>query len=134
MEYHMNRQPVQQRGAFIDLPASISRIERWGKQLRHAFYWCGDAWFHQGRPPAIIAWPELPSRRTMLHKVCRHKHWELTNQARTRIIGAIRFEDTTEQNGFWPKKINIIETPVWNKGCIDIRKQTLEKAHQNIFG
>ena len=119
----------------VQLPDRMPRLEQWIKQNRHAL-WVLLQRIRQGkRPPVFYTWPELPSRRAALYKMTRSLGWELTNLPRQKAIAGIRFKDATQQNlsaSTWP--IDLEAPTVLNTSCIDIRKQTLEKAHANAFG
>ena len=118
----------------IRLARPMSLPERLGKQFRHLILWCLLAIRHRGKPPVFIAWPDLPSKRSVLHKVCRNLGWELTNQPRKNIRGIMRFEDATEKSLPLPQWIQAAQVPILNKDCLDIRKQTLERHHVIAFG
>ena len=115
----------------IDYPASVPPVERLGKRLRHAVHWLGLAWRHRGVPPAVVVYPDAPSRRTALYRMCRALGWELTNRPRRRAVLHLRFEDATEKRAarpdWWPEG-------AWNERCDDIRKSTLDAAHHAVFG
>ena len=114
-----------------------SGAERLGKRVRHTASWIELAWRRAKRglpsvPPAVVAWPDLPSRRTTLHGVCRELGWELTNRRRNRAVVRIRFEDATEKSAPIPE--NWSGQRVFNEACTDIRKTTLEGHHLAVFG
>lgn len=115
----------------IDYPASVSAVERLGKRLRHAVHWLGMAWRHRGVPPAVVVFPDAPSRRTALYRMCRELGWELTNRPRRQAVVHLRFEDATEKHtarpAWWPEE-------AWNERCNDIRKSTLDAAHAAVLG
>jgi hypothetical protein len=118
----------------IRLSNALSWPEKTGKQIRHVASWIVLAVRHRGRPPAFIAWPDLPSRRSVLHKLCGELGWELTNQPRKSIVGIMRFEDATEKFTPLPAWLLAIDVPILNQHCVDIRKQTLEQHHVTAFG
>lgn len=115
----------------IDYPSTVSPVERWGKRVRHLAHWLRDALRHKGVPPAVIVFPDAPSRRTALYGMCRELGWELTNRPRSAAVLHLRFEDATEKHrsmpDWWPQG-------AWNEGCNDIRKSTLDALHQEVFG
>lgn len=123
------------RGIFIGLPERVGAGERWGRELRHVLRW-GLLVVRNGgkRPPAVVAWPHLPSRRSVLHRVCAELGWELTNRPRRKAILHVRFEDATEKATPLPGWMGANGIPVFNSGCTDIRKSTLEAAHVEVFG
>lgn len=106
--------------------------ERVGKRIRHLGVWLGDCFARGGQaPPVVLAYPNLPSRRTTLHKVCRANRWELTNVPRKKPLFSIRFEDATVKSEPMPEGVKGL---VWNEGCLDISKRTLDQNHLEIFG
>lgn len=118
----------------IRLPRGLSWPEKLGKQIRHVAHWSQLAMRNRGRPPAFIAWPDLPSRRSVLYKLCRELGWELTNQPRKSVVGIMRFEDSTEKFTPLPQWLLASDACILNQDCVDIRKQTLEKHHVEAFG
>jgi hypothetical protein len=112
--------------------AHISLPERVGKKVRHLFVWLGDWVARSGHvPPVVVAFPDLPSRRTTLHKVCRKNRWELTNVPRSQALVTLRFEDATIKSQPMPAAVTGL---VWNASCTDISKSTLDKHHIDVFG
>jgi len=110
----------------------FSLPERWGKQMRHVVIWLGDAIMRGGRrPPVVVAYPDLPSRRTTLYKVCRRNRWELTNIPRPDAMAFIRFEDATHKATPMPEGARGKQI---NAQCTDISKRTLDLQHQTTFG
>jgi hypothetical protein len=118
----------------INPSKGIHPLERFLKGLRHRAFLLHDAWIHGRRPPSVITYPDLPSRRTALHKVCRALNWELTNAPRSAPQLIIRFEDQTEKETALPEWLLKSSRTIWNLQCTDIRKSTLEKAHKTSFG
>lgn len=106
--------------------------ERLGKQIRHAVVWAADFIALGGKvPPVVVAHPDLPSRRTTLHKVCRANRWELTNLPRNNAMITLRFEDATVKAQPMPPALNGV---IWNAACTDISKRTLDSHHLAVFG
>lgn len=134
MEKPLNAFKGNQNWGPIRITAAASLPERLGKQLRHAFTWLVLFLRNGGSPPSLIAWPDLPSRRSVLHKLCHELGWELTNQPRKSSVGMMRFEDTTEKRSPLPDWMHQMPAPILNQYCSDIRKQTLEKNHMMAFG
>jgi len=123
------------RGFFIGLPNPIGPLERWGRELRHLLRWSLLVVRNRGRrPPAVVAWPHLPSRRSVLHRVCAELGWELTNRPRRRAVLHIRFEDATEKATPLPGWFGSGGARVLNAACTDIRKSTLDRHHCAVFG
>jgi hypothetical protein len=118
----------------INPSRNIHPLERLFKGLRHRATLLNDAWVHGKRPPAVVTYPDLPSRRTALYKVCRALNWELTNAPRSNPHLTLRFEDQTKKDTAWPAWMSESNRATWNQGCTDIRKSTLERAHQESFG
>jgi hypothetical protein len=115
----------------INFPSHIHPAERLGKKLRHLLQWLGFVWHHRGIPPAIVVYPDAPSRKSALYRMSHHLKLELTNQPRKRAALHIRFEDATEKAtqrpAWWPSN-------AWNERCDDIRKSTLDREHFEVFG
>ena len=122
-------------GRWIGIAPDVPLLERWGRQVRHLLRY-GLLVARNGgrRPPAVVAWPHLPSRRSVLHRVCAANGWELTNRPRKRAILHIRFEDATEKATPLPAWFASSRIPVLNAECTDIRKSTLERLHVEVFG
>lgn len=114
-------------------PSHTTILEKCGKVLRHFGIWVFDWLFHRRRPPAVIAWPDLPSRKSTLHHVCRENRWELTNVQRQNPLFIIRFEDHTYKSVRLPDWMNH-ENRVLNVQCNDISKSHLDAHHQEVFG
>ena len=122
-------------GRWIGLAPDVPTLERWGREVRHHLRWGLLVVRNRGRrPPAVVAWPHLPSRRSVLHRVCAANGWELTNRPRKRAILHIRFEDATEKATPLPAWFTSARVPVLNAECTDIRKSTLERLHVEVFG
>lgn len=117
----------------IDPPAELPALERLGKRLRHLGQTSGLILHHRGLPPAVVVGPDLPSRRTTLYKVCRALSLELTNRPRPadRVALYLRFEDVTEKQTPLPAHL---PAGAWNARCTDIRKSTLDRHHEAVFG
>ncbi|MBV42554.1 MAG: hypothetical protein CL834_05925 [Crocinitomicaceae bacterium] len=109
-------------------------LERFFKNLRHRVILLNDTWVHKKRPPAFVTYPDLPSRRSAVHKICRALNWELTNVRRSTPHLLMRFEDETEKEITLPNWMSESNCITWNKQCTDIRKSILERAHQECFG
>jgi hypothetical protein len=118
----------------VNPSAKAHPFERLLKNVRHRLNLIHDLWVHGKRPPAIVTYPELPSRRSALHKICRELNWELTNVQRAAPILTLRFEDQTEKKTPMPNWLLQSQHSIWNENCTDIRKSTLEKAHVAAFG
>lgn len=115
-------------------PSSLPFLERTWKQCRHGWWWLTQ-WIRQGqRPPVVFVWPDMPSRRTALHKITRELGWELTNKTRPDALFGIKFEDATRKHsGDVPASMSDV-TAFWNASCHDISKSHLESQHQAAFG
>ena len=109
-------------------------IERLLKNVRHRLNLVSMCFAQRKRPPILIAYPDLPSRRSALHKICMELKWELTNAPRINPKICIRFEDQTEKNTPLPRWITDGTALLWNAHCSDIRKSTLERSHLAAFG
>lgn len=118
----------------INVSRETPWIERLLKNARHRWNLLSMCFAQRKRPPVVIAYPDLPSRRSSLHKICMELKWELTNAPRINPKICIRFEDQTEKNTPLPRWITDETTHLWNANCSDIRKSTLEQSHQAAFG
>ena len=114
----------------IHVSLDVPRLERWGKVIRHALRYAADFLRQGKRPPSVVVFPDLPSRRTTLHKVCRHEGWELTNSKRSRPLAVLRFEDTTFKTSALPD----FPGRIFNAGLSDISKRHLDKWHREVWG
>lgn len=126
----MGSDGVEAFSQMIRVSRDVPRLERWGKVIRH-IVWVAADWMRKGRrPPSVVAFPDLPSRRTTLHKVCRHEGWELTNLNRSRPLAVIRFEDATHKTSELPD----FEGRIFNANLSDISKSHLDKLHREVLG
>ena len=116
----------------IELPKQMPIFDRLMKHARHRLFLLSAAIAHGKRAPSIVVYPDFPSRKSALFKMCRSLKWELTNAPRTSPSVCIRFEDQTEKNTPMPPWF--ASYTVWNDQCLDIRKSTLENAHIHAFG
>lgn len=116
------------------LPKDTPLFDRLAKQTRHMLHLLIATIARGKRPPVVVVYPDVPSRRSALHKMCRALQWELTNEERTDPVLCMRFEDETEKETPMPFWFDSLSTPLWNERCLDIRKSTLEKAHVKTFG
>lgn len=115
-------------------PSSLPFLERAWKQCRHGWWWLKQCIQQGKRPPVVLAWPDMPSRRTALHKITRELGWELTNKVRPAALLGIKFEDATHKHsGTIPDSLRNV-TAFWNASCHDISKGHLELQHQAAFG
>ena len=115
-------------------PPEIPWLDRGLKQVRHIAWWIGRICITGKRPPALLVWPEMPSRRAALHKMVRTLNWEVTNRPRRHAIAGIRFADRTDKGLAFNPPASMDGIQWWNRNCNDIRKSTLESAHQAAFG
>lgn len=119
-------------------PIRVSDATPWServfKQLRHHTMWLWYFLKSQKKPPVLFVYPDLPSRRSSLYKMCQVLEWELTNMPRPQVLGILKFEDQTRKNSDLPSGIAHADLIHWNRNCRDIRKSTLDSFHQEIFG
>lgn len=115
-------------------PPEIPWLDRALKQVRHIAWWIGRMCITGKRPPAFLVWPEMPSRRAALHKMARALNWEVTNRPRRHPIAGMRFADRTDKGLAFNPPASMDGVQWWNCNCNDIRKSTLESAHQAAFG
>lgn len=119
---------------WANYPSSLPFVERAWKQFRHGWCWIVQCIRHGKRPPAILVWPDMPSRRTALSKITRELGWELTNKKRLSAVIGIKFEDATRKDkASIPHAMNHAIS-WWNVHCSDISKVNLEIEHQVAFG
>jgi hypothetical protein len=120
---------VEAFSQMIQVSRDVPRLERWGKGIRHVLIFVAD-WVRLGRRPAsVVVFPDLPSRRTTLHKVCRHEGWELTNSRRSRPLAVLRFEDATLKTSALPD----YKGRIFNANLSDISKHHLDKQHRDVL-
>lgn len=117
----------------ISPDSRFSWPERQGKRLRHLVKWLQLVLHWKRQPPAVVCWPDLPSRRTTISQICKALNFELTNQPRRSAVCVMRFEDSTLKRQAIPHALGAgIE--VWNEQLEDIRKSTLDAHHEDVFG
>lgn len=114
----------------IRVSRDVPRLERWGKVVRHVLIFLAEFVRRGKRPQSVVAFPDLPSRRTTLHKVCRHEGWELTNSGRRRPLAVLRFEDATHKTSSLPD----FKGRIFNANLSDISKRHLDKQHRGVLG
>jgi hypothetical protein len=86
-----------------------------------------------GSLPAIVVFPDYPSKKTTLFKIARRLRFRITNKRLKRPRLVIWFHDTTNASSALLEQ-HYPQQRVLNAGCTDISKTTVDRIHQAIFG
>jgi len=92
------------------------------------------SWFKNGfQLPVMVVYPDYPSKKTTIYKICRSLGFRITNKRLKRAQLVLWFHDTTHASSellvqSYPQK-NVI-----NKRCTDISKKHVDHIHQNVLG
>jgi hypothetical protein len=83
--------------------------------------------------PILVAYPDYPSKKTTIYKICRKLGFRITNKKLKRANYILWFHDTTNASSellvqHYPKKRII------NKECTDISKKHVDHIHLRVFG
>lgn len=92
------------------------------------------SWIFNGfHLPVMVVYPDYPSKKTTIYKICRQLRYRITNK---RIEGAAHvmwFHDTTHATS----EVLVQSFPnhtVINRRCTDISKKHVDRIHQQVFG
>jgi hypothetical protein len=86
-----------------------------------------------GSLPAIVVFPDYPSKKTTIFKIARRLCFRITNKRLKRPRLVIWFHDTTNASSALLEQ-QYPQHRVVNAGCTDISKTTVDRIHQEIFG
>lgn len=103
------------------------------KDLRFAFLDAYNWIRHGGRLPVIVAFPDLPSKKTTLYKIADRLGYRLTNKTVKNPKLVFYFEDSTFGN---TQAIREHYDPgdIINLQCTDISKTYVDKLHLDVLG
>jgi hypothetical protein len=94
----------------------------------------GLSWLRNGFTlPIVVVYPDYPSKKTTIYKICRKLGYRITNKRLKRARHAMWFHDTT----FASSELLVQSYPnkqVINRKCTDISKKLVDAVHQNVFG
>lgn len=82
----------------------------------------------------ILAYPHLPSRKSSIYKLCRHMHFNLTNNINRKFDVAIYWEYGTYLNEFQKLEEIHKDKRVINLNIRDISKKHVDQKFREIFG
>ncbi len=92
------------------------------------------AWFLNGFSlPVIVVYPDYPSKKTTIYKICRKLRYRVTNKRIKRAKHVMWFHDTTHGTS----EVLVQSFPnhtVINRRCTDISKKYVDKIHEQVFG
>jgi hypothetical protein len=86
-----------------------------------------------GSLPAMVVFPDYPSKKTTLFKIARQLRFRITNKRLKRPRLVIWFHDTTNASSALLEQ-HYPHHRVLNAGCTDISKTTVDLIHLEIFG
>jgi hypothetical protein len=92
------------------------------------------SWLKNGfRLPVLVVYPDYPSKKTTIYKICRKLGYRITNKRLRRASLVMWFHDTTHASSellvqSYPKQ------EVINRKCTDISKKHVDAVHQLVFG
>lgn len=112
---------------------SVPAPEALGKDIK--FGWSDLLfWLFNGfRLPAIVAYPDFPSKRTTLYKIARRHRYRLTNKTLNKPDLIVYFQDSTYGDSSELKKI-YPDKRIINVDCTDISKKRVDEIHRTVFG
>lgn len=113
--------------------STMPLTERMLKDLRSAL---GDSLRfirNGGKLPAIVAWPDYPSKKTTIHKIAAQLRYRLTNVPLRNPQVVLYFEDQTVGDASSLRK-RYPDARILNEHCTDISKERTDVAHQEVFG
>jgi len=87
---------------------------------------------HGKKKPVIVASPDLPGKRTTLHKIAGVLGYRLTNIPLQRAELIVQFDDQTFSSTQIPKILQ--GQKMINENCRDISKQHVDEVHLKVFG
>jgi hypothetical protein len=82
--------------------------------------------------PVIVATPDLPGKRTTLHKIAKRLGYRLTNKPIEKAALIIQFDDQTFSTTELPLELH--GKKMVNENCRDISKHKVDKIHETVFG
>jgi hypothetical protein len=83
--------------------------------------------------PVVVAYPDYPSKKTTIYKICRRLGFRITNKKLKRASVVLWFHDTT----YASSELLVQRYPgkhIINKQCTDISKKHVDGVHQQVFG
>lgn len=126
------RKPLQR--SIINRYQGSSLFERIGKDLRFIIQWL-MLWFRYGfKSRTLLAWPEMPSRRSTLYKISKRLGYILTNNPGINSKMAIFWEDTTIRGRYDELKQMAQRMPVINQHSDNILKTWVDDFFNEVFG
>lgn len=107
--------------------------EVWLKDL-HSLYTDSVSWLLNGfRLPVFVVYPDYPSKKTTIYKICRKLRYRITNKRIDRAAHVMWFHDTTHGTS----EVLAQRFPnhtIINRYCTDISKKHVDRIHQQVFG
>lgn len=129
----MKRNQTLKRG-LINRYKTRSIFERIGKDFRFIVRWL-FLWVQHGfRSRTILVWPEMPSRRSTIYKICKKLGYVLTNNLSLHSKAAVFWEDKTIR-GRYNELVQINKRmPVINRYSDNILKTWVDDFFHEVFG
>jgi hypothetical protein len=113
--------------------STMPLTERMLKDLRSAL---GDSIRfirNGGKLPAIVVWPDYPSKKTTIHKIAAQLRYRLTNALPPNPAVVLYFEDQTTGDASSLRQ-HYPDAHILNERCTDISKERTDAAHHDVFG
>lgn len=111
----------------VPLPEAIAKDLKFG--WNDLMFWL----FNGFKLPAIVAFPDFPSKRTTLFKISKRNKYRLTNKAVKNPDLVVYFHDATHGDNNALKQL-YPNKRIINLNCIDISKKNVDQIHQEVFG
>jgi len=94
----------------------------------------GLSWLRNGfHLPVLVVYPDYPSKKTTIYKICRTLGYRITNKRLRRANWVMWFHDTTHASSELLVQ-SYPEQEVINRKCTDISKKHVDSVHQQLFG
>lgn len=92
------------------------------------------SWFRNGfKLPVLVVYPDYPSKKTTIYKICRKLGYRITNKRLKRARHVMWFHDTTHASSELLVQ-NYPNKEVINRKCTDISKKHVDAIHRKVFG
>ncbi|NQX91830.1 MAG: hypothetical protein HRT74_06855 [Flavobacteriales bacterium] len=100
-------------------------LQDWGVSMVHQLR-------KNGAYRKVLCYPDYPSKKTTIHKICRKLGWRLSNKPTFQADTVLFFHDQTFKSS--DHSVLSQYSRVLNGNCDDISKEKVDEAHQGVFG
>jgi len=112
-----------------NIPFSEKVIKDIGFQLLEVLNFVLNGFKHK----TLLVYPDFPSSKTVIRKICRVLHINLTNKIGRNFNWVLYYEDETFRSKFQPLEA-LEKYTIVNLHSRDISKVYIEQIHQEVFG